>query len=184
MIRRDPSGYAIGQPTTIEVRSHKKFAVGDCQIRESWHLGESLRTRTDGFRRLVVKPRATDIGNLSKRWNVSRERLNGWWVEMGKLGYQRAERRNGLAGVILNYMKYQFKSRVGLVMLTPHERLAKLTQLWLGSFLIGTYDSLNGAVLAVKNGKTGCGALDKLPVEERPAALTDWQTLSAEHKVH
>lgn len=91
---------------------------------------------------------------------------------------QRAETTSSsliLACPIINNMKYQFNSRVGLVSLTPHDRLAQLCQLWLGSFLIGTYSSLATAAAAVSNGKTGCSALDRLPSTERPASLAEWQ---------
>lgn len=71
-------------------------------------------------------------------------------------------------------MKYQFRTRVGLLTIAPHPRLTKLVQLWLGSFLLGSFNSAHLAAEALKTGKTGCPAIDKLPPEDRPAQLTDW----------
>ena len=75
-------------------------------------------------------------------------------------------------------MTYQYKCKIGLLTISPHSSLPKLHQLWLGSYLLGTYNSAAAAAAAVDNSKTSCAALDKLPREERPEGLAAWEKVA------
>jgi hypothetical protein len=72
-------------------------------------------------------------------------------------------------------MKYRFKTVIGPLEIAPHEKLAGLSRLWLGSFLIGTYKSVAAAVESVAKRKTGCEAVDVL--ENFPSKLADWEKI-------
>jgi hypothetical protein len=71
-------------------------------------------------------------------------------------------------------MTYQFKTKAGVLTIAPHVSKPRLVQLWLGSYLIGTYGSVASAAEVMKNAKTGCSIIDRLHPEDRPTGVSEW----------